>query len=59
MFRIQIMDVDVCDTIKENHQCFDQNHTGGMPVSAQIDDTPELNYPQPILDTLFIDCVAQ
>ena len=46
IFHMQIMDGDVCDTIKENHQYFDHYHTGGVPGRAEIDETQELNYPR-------------
>jgi hydroxypyruvate isomerase len=62
IFHMQIMDGDVCDTIKENHQYFDHYHTGGVPGRAEIDVTQELNYPrimQAILDTGFKGYVAQ
>lgn len=62
IFHMQIMDGDVCDTIKENHQYFDHYHTGGVPGRAEIDETQELNYPrimQAILDTGFKGYVAQ
>jgi hydroxypyruvate isomerase len=62
IFHMQIMDGDVCDTIRENHQYFDHYHTGGVPGRAEIDDTQELNYPrimQAILDTGFKGYVAQ
>ena len=62
IFHMQIMDGDICDTIKENHQYFDHYHTGGVPGRAEIDDTQELNYPRimkAILDTGFKGYVAQ
>jgi hydroxypyruvate isomerase len=62
IFHMQIMDGDICDTIKENHQYFDHYHTGGVPGRAEIDDTQELNYPsimKAILDTGFKGYVAQ
>jgi hydroxypyruvate isomerase len=62
IFHMQIMDGDVCDTIKENHEYFDHYHTGGVPGRNEIDDTQELNYPrimQAILDTGFKGYVAQ
>jgi hydroxypyruvate isomerase len=62
IFHMQIMDGDVCDTIKENHQYFDHYHTGGVPGRAEIDDTQELNYPrimQAIVATGFKGYVAQ
>ncbi len=62
IFHMQIMDGDICDTIRENHQYFDHYHTGGVPGRAEIDDTQELNYPrimQAIVDTGFKGYVAQ
>jgi hydroxypyruvate isomerase len=62
IFHMQIMDGDICDTIKENHQYFDHYHTGGVPGRAEIDETQELNWPrimQAILDTGFKGYVAQ
>lgn len=62
IFHMQIMDGDVCDTIKENHQFFDHYHTGGVPGRAEIDGTQELNYPrimEAIIATGFKGYVAQ
>ncbi|MGC3956475.1 MAG: TIM barrel protein [Verrucomicrobiota bacterium] len=62
IFHMQIMDGDVCDTIRENHQYFDHYHTGGVPGRAEIDETQELNYPrimQAIVATGFKGYVAQ
>jgi hydroxypyruvate isomerase len=62
IFHMQIMEGDVCDTIKENHPYIAHYHTGGVPGRAEIDDTQELNYPrimQAILDTGFKGFVAQ
>lgn len=62
IFHMQIMDGDVCDTIRENHQYFDHYHTGGVPGRAEIDETQELYYPrimQAIVDTGFKGYVAQ
>lgn len=62
IFHMQIMDGDVCDTIKENHQYFGHYHTGGVPGRAEIDETQELYYPRimkAILDTGFKGYVAQ
>jgi hydroxypyruvate isomerase len=62
IFHMQIMDGDVCDTIKENHQYLDHYHTGGVPGRNEIDETQELYYPrvmQAILDTGFKGYVAQ
>jgi hydroxypyruvate isomerase len=62
IFHMQIMEGDVCDTIKENHQYIAHYHTGGVPGRNEIDDTQELNYPrimQAILNTGFKGFVAQ
>jgi hydroxypyruvate isomerase len=62
IFHMQIMDGDVCDTIRENHQYFDHYHTGGVPGRGEIDETQELHYPrimQAIVDTGFKGYVAQ
>ena len=62
IFHMQIMDGDVCDTIRENHQYFDHYHTGGVPGRAEIDETQELYYPrimQAIVATGFKGYVAQ
>ena len=62
IYHMQIMDGDVCDTIRENHQYFDHYHTGGVPGRAEIDDSQELHYPrimQAILNTGFKGYVAQ
>ena len=62
IFHMQIMEGDVCDTIKENHQYFGHYHTGGVPGRNEIDDTQELNYPlimKTIVETGFKGFVAQ
>lgn len=62
IFHMQIMEGDVCDTIKENHQYIAHYHTGGVPGRNEIDETQELNYPRimkAILDTGFKGFVAQ
>lgn len=62
IFHMQIMEGDVCDTIKENYQCFGHYHTGGVPGRGEIDDTQELNYPRimrTIVETGFKGFVAQ
>jgi hydroxypyruvate isomerase len=62
IFHMQIMDGDICDTIKENHQYIAHYHTGGVPGRAEIDDTQEINYPrvmQAIVATGFQGYVAQ
>ena len=62
IYHMQIMEGDVCATIKENGQYFAHFHTGGVPGRNEIDDTQELNYPRimrTILDTGFKGFVAQ
>ncbi len=62
IFHMQIMDGDVCDTIRENHRYFDHYHTGGVPGRNEIDETQELYYPrimQAIVATGFKGYVAQ
>jgi len=62
IFHMQIMDGDICDTIRENHAYFDHYHTGGVPGRAEIDETQELNYPrimQAIVATGYQGYVAQ
>jgi hydroxypyruvate isomerase len=62
IYHMQIMDGDVCDTIRENHQYFDHYHTGGVPGRNEIDETQELHYPrimQTILATGHTGYVAQ
>jgi len=62
IYHMQIMEGDVCDTIRENHDCFDHYHTGGVPGRAEIDATQELNYArimQAIVATGFKGYVAQ
>ena len=62
IYHMQIMDGDVCDTIREHHECFDHYHTGGVPGRAEIDETQELNYRrvmQAIVATGFKGYVAQ
>lgn len=62
IFHMQIMDGDICDTIKEYHPCFDHYHTGGVPGRNEIDESQELYYPrimQAIVATGFKGYVAQ
>jgi len=46
IYHMQIMEGDVCATIKANHQYFGHYHTGGVPGRNEIDETQELNYPR-------------
>lgn len=62
IYHMQIMDGDVCDTIKKSHQAIAHYHTGGVPGRGEIDNTQELHYPrimQAILDTGYKGFVAQ
>jgi hydroxypyruvate isomerase len=45
IFHMQIMEGDLVDTIRENHQYFGHYHTGGVPGRNEIDDTQEIHYP--------------
>ncbi len=45
IYHMQIMEGDICATIKAHHQYFGHYHTGGVPGRNEIDDTQELNYP--------------
>ena len=45
IFHMQIMEGDVIETIKKNHEYISHYHTGGVPGRGEIDDTQELNYP--------------
>lgn len=62
IYHMQIMEGDICDTIRENHQYIDHYHTGGVPGRNEIDGTQELHYPrimQEIVATGFKGYVAQ
>ena len=62
IYHMQIMEGDVCDTIKANHKYIAHYHTGGVPGRNEVDETQELYYPrimQAILDTGYQGFVAQ
>jgi hydroxypyruvate isomerase len=62
IFHMQIMEGDVIDTIRENHQYIGHYHTGGVPGRGEIDDSQEIYYPavmKAIIDTGFKGFVAQ
>jgi len=62
IYHMQIMEGDICDTIRENHRYIDHYHTGGVPGRNEIDETQELYYPrimQAIVATGFKGFVAQ
>jgi len=53
IYHMQIMEGDICDTIRENHPYFDHYHTGGVPGRNEIDETQELNYSR-IMKTIVV-----
>jgi hydroxypyruvate isomerase len=62
IYHMQIMEGDLVDTIRENHQYFAHYHTGGVPGRHEIDATQEINYPavmQAILATGYKGFVGQ
>ena len=44
IYHMQIMEGDVIQTIRDNHQWFGHYHTAGVPGRNEIDDSQELNY---------------
>ncbi|MCY4537362.1 MAG: TIM barrel protein [Chloroflexi bacterium] len=44
IYHMQIMEGDVIQTIRDNHQWFAHYHTAGAPGRNEIDDSQELNY---------------
>ncbi len=62
IYHMQIMEGDLCDTIKENQQYIGHYHTGGVPGRAEIDGSQEIDYPivmKTILETGYKGFVAQ
>jgi len=62
IFHMQIMEGDLIDTIRENHQYIAHYHTGGVPGRNEINDTQEIYYPavmKAIVATGFKGFVAQ
>jgi hydroxypyruvate isomerase len=62
IFHMQIMEGDICISIRENHQYIAHYHTGGVPGRGEIDDTQEIYYPavmRAIIETGFKGFVAQ
>ena len=45
IYHMQVMEGDVIQTIRDNHQWFGHYHTAGVPGRNEIDDSQELNYP--------------
>ena len=44
IYHMQVMEGDVIQTIRDNHQWFGHYHTAGVPGRKELDDTQELNY---------------
>jgi hydroxypyruvate isomerase len=44
IYHMQIMEGDICDTIRENIQYIGHFHTGGVPGRHELDETQELNW---------------
>jgi len=62
IYHMQIMEGDICRTIRDNFQWIAHFHTGGVPGRHEIDETQELNYPaimRAIVETGHIGHVAQ
>lgn len=45
IYHMQVMEGDVIQTIRDNHQWFGHYHTAGVPGRNEIDESQELNYP--------------
>ncbi len=62
IYHMQIMEGDLIDTIRKNHQWIGHYHTGGVPGRHEIDETQEINYPavmKAIVETGFKGFVGQ
>jgi hydroxypyruvate isomerase len=62
IYHMQIMEGDLIDTIRQNHQYIAHYHTAGVPGRHEIDDTQEICYPavmRAILATGFKGFVGQ
>jgi hydroxypyruvate isomerase len=51
IYHMQIMEGDIIQTIRDNHQWFAHYHTAGVPGRNEIDDSQELNY-RPICEAM-------
>lgn len=59
---MQVMEGDVVQTIRDNHQWFAHYHTAGVPGRNEIDEFQELNYraiSQVIHDTGYMAYLGQ
>lgn len=62
IYHMQIMEGNLCATIRDHHRWFAHYHTAGVPGRHEIDDTQEINYPavvKAILETGYRDFIAQ
>ena len=62
IYHMQVMEGDVIQTIRDNHQWFAHYHTAGVPGRNEIDETQELYYPaicRAIAETGFNGYVGQ
>ena len=62
IYHMQVMEGDVIQTIRDNHQWFAHYHTAGVPGRNELDETQELNYGaicRAIVETGFTGYVGQ
>ena len=62
IYHMQIMEGNLCATIRQHHQWFAHYHTAGVPGRHEIDDTQEIHYPavvRAILATGYRDYLGQ
>lgn len=62
IYHMQIMEGNVIQTIRDNHQWIEHYHTAGVPGRHEIDETQELNYraiAQAIHDTGYLGHLGQ
>ena len=62
IYHMQVMEGDVIQTIRDNHQWFAHYHTAGVPGRNELDERQELNYGaicRAIADTGFTGYVGQ
>ncbi len=62
IYHMQVMEGDVIQTIRDQHQWFAYYHTAGVPGRNEIDETQELNYPaicRAIAETGFSGYIGQ
>ena len=62
IYHMQVMEGDVIQTIRDNHQWFAHYHTAGVPGRNELDDSQELNYRaicRAIAETGYSGCIGQ